>query len=211
MQPFVKLASKAAPFMLPNIDTDIITPMHRLMQQSDKPLSYYAFEPYRYLDGNADTNQLNPDFCLNQPAYDGALILITGENFGCGSSRESAPAAMVELGIRCIIGASFGEIFFNNCFQRGLLPIQIPADLAAELADQSLEGEFTVDLETQKIVSPRQAVIAFDVNPLRKTSLLSGLDDIDLTLQREEDIAEFQAQDSLKRPWIYQLPGEPGK
>jgi 3-isopropylmalate/(R)-2-methylmalate dehydratase small subunit len=203
MQPFVKLASKAAPFMLPNIDTDIITPMHRLMQQSDKPLSYYAFEPYRYLDGNADTNQLNPDFCLNQPAYDGALILITGENFGCGSSRESAPAAIFDLGFRCIIGASFGEIFFNNCFQRGLLPIQLPAERVREIADQTLAGDFTVDLESQQVVSPYKQVISFDINPLRKMSLLKGLDDIGLTMQHETEIAEFQLSDSQERPWIY--------
>jgi len=211
MQPFVKIVSKAAPFMFPNVDTDIITPMNRLMQQSDKPLSYYAFEPYRYLDGNADTNQPNPDFCLNQPEYDGAAILITGENFGCGSSRESAPAAIFDLGIRCVIGASFGEIFFNNCFQRGLLPIQISVDLVRELADQTPAGEFTVDLENQQIVSPQQQVISFDINPLRKTSLLQGLDDIGLTLQREAEIAEFQTRDRLERPWIYQQHGEPGQ
>lgn len=210
MEPFVKLVSRAAPFLLPNVDTDIITPMNRLMQQSDKPLAYYAFEHYRYLHGNADSAQPNPDFCLNQPEYHGAAIMITGENFGCGSSRESAPAAMFDMGIRCIIGASFGGIFFNNCFQRGLLPIQISAELVTELAEQTLEGEFSIDLETQQIVSPRLQVISFDINPLRKLSLLKGLDDIDLTLQHEFEIAAFQARDRLDRPWIYELPGESG-
>ena len=205
MEPFTRLVSKAAPFLFPNVDTDIITPMNRLMQQSDKPLAYYAFEPYRYIDGDADAGRPNPEFCLNQPEYLGAAIMITGENFGCGSSRESAPAAMYDMGIRCIMGASFGEIFFNNCFQRGLLPIQISADLVKEAANQASEGEFTIELATQQIVFPRQDVIAFDINPLRKVSLLQGLDDIGLTLQHEHKIADFQARDVLERPWIYPL------
>jgi 3-isopropylmalate/(R)-2-methylmalate dehydratase small subunit len=208
MEPFTSLVSKAAPFLFPNVDTDIITPMNRLMQQSDRPLAYYAFEHYRYSGGNADTGQPDPDFCLNRPEYHGAAIMVTGDNFGCGSSRESAPAAMFDLGIRCIIGASFGEIFFNNCFQRGLLPIQVSAELVTELADQVLEGEFTIDLDSQRIISPRQHVISFDINPLRKMSLLKGLDDISLSLQHEAEIAQFQARDGLERPWIYQL--EPG-
>ena len=208
MEPFTRLVSRAAPFLSPNVDTDIITPMNRLMQQSDKPLAYYAFEPYRYLGGNADTNKPNPDFCLNQPEYQGAAIMITGENFGCGSSRESAPSAMFDMGIRCIIGASFGEIFFNNCFQRGLLPIKVSAELVSELARQTLEGEFTIDLESQQLVSPHQQMTHFEINPLRKISLLRGLDDIDLTLQHEAAIAEFQVRDRLERPWIYSLPGD---
>jgi 3-isopropylmalate/(R)-2-methylmalate dehydratase small subunit len=206
MDPFTRLVSKAAPFLHPNVDTDVITPMHRLMQKGDKPLAHYAFEHYRYMNGNADTGQPNPEFCLNKPEYLGAAIMITGENFGCGSSRESAPAAMFDMGIRCVMGASFGEIFFNNCFQRGLLPIQISIDLVHEFSDQTLDGEFTVDLETQQIESPRGRVISFNINPLRKMSLLHGLDDIGLTLRHENKIADFQARDRLNRPWIYNLP-----
>ncbi len=207
MEAFNKLVSKAAPFLYPNVDTDIITPMNRLMQRGDKPLSYYAFEHYRYIGGNADANPPDPDFCLNQPEYEEAAIMITGENFGCGSSRETAPAAMYELGIRCVMGESFGEIFFNNCFQRGLLPIRLSGELIKDLAAQTTEGEFTVDLKSQQILSPRQQVISFDINPLRKASLLQGLDDIGLTLQQEDKIAAFQARDRLQRPWIYPSPG----
>lgn len=209
MEKLEQLAGPAIPIMNANVDTDIITPMIRLTARLDKPLAHYAFEPLRYMDGDGDSGSPDPDFPLNDPQYAGAAIMICGENFGCGSSRESAPAAIAALGVRCLIGSSFGDIFFNNCFQQGVLPVVLPLKDVEHLAEQARQGgRFELDLETQTITSPDGRRIPFEVNALKKRSLLEGLDDISLTLQQEEDISAFQKRDRLARPWIYDVrPG----
>lgn len=205
MKKFKTLTAIAAPLMLSNIDTDTIIPMKRITQSGRKPLGYYAFEPLRYI-GDADTAVLNPEFVLNKPEYQGAKILITGENFGCGSSRETAVYALVELDIRCVIGASFGDIFFNNCFQNGVLPIQLPLEILKAFAQETTDGAFTVNLETKTVTSPSNNIVSFAVNEFRRNCLLEGLDDIGMTLKRDAEIAAFQKNDQAQRPWIYQIP-----
>lgn len=206
MDKLTRLESCALPIMNANVDTDIITPMNRLTTRLDKPLAHYAFEPLRYLGGNGDTGAPDPEFPLNDPKFEHATIMICGENFGCGSSRESAPAAIAALGIRCLIGSSFGDIFFNNCFQQGVLPVVQPRNVVERLATSALEGaKFEVDLASQRIALPGGESLAFDINSLKKQLLLEGLDDISLTLARNEDIAAFQARDRRRRPWVYDI------
>ena len=210
MEKFTTLTSKAAPLMLANIDTDIITPMRRLVVDTGKALARYAFEPLRFIDGDGDRGEPNPDFIMNQPPFQQATILITGENFGCGSSRETAVTALVGLGYRCVIGSSFGEIFYNNCFQNGVLPIILPRQHVDMLAAESLETAHgpelvTVDLETCTITSPLGQTLPFSMNALRREALLEGLDAIGVTLKRAADIAAFQARDVSARPWVYQV------
>ncbi len=144
---------------------------------------------------------------LNDRAFADARILLTGENFGCGSSRETAPSALYELGFRVLIGSSFGDIFANNCFQRGLLVIVLELDTVAALAAEARQGHFQVDLESQRITSPRGMVVSFDVNPLRRDQLLSGLDDVGMTLRLSDEISGFQAADRQRRPWVYRTQG----
>jgi 3-isopropylmalate/(R)-2-methylmalate dehydratase small subunit len=208
MEPFVTVEGAAAPLLIPNVDTDVITPMNRLVGGNAHPLHHYAFEPYRYVGGDGDLGEPNPEFTLNRAEFANAPLLITGENFGCGSSRETAPAALGGLGIRCLIGSSFGEIFFNNCFQRGLLAITLPPETIASLAAQTSDGPFRVDLVEQRLRAPDGTEHAFEVNPLRRKCLLEGLDDLGLTLQRSEAIDRFQQRDRTARPWIY--PSRPG-
>ncbi len=187
------LTSKAAPLMLANIDTDVITPMRRLVMSTGPSLAKYAFEPLRYTGGDADT----------------------GENFGCGSSRETAVSVLVHLGYRCVIGSSFGGIFYNNCFQNGILPIVLPVEQVEALAAESLEtadsdAGVTVDLEACTITTPLGNTIPFEVNGLRREALMEGLDAIGVTLKRDDAIATFQDQDRQTRPWIYHAPGQDG-
>ena len=204
MEKLARLQSPAVPILNANIDTDVITPMQRLTQRSNKPLSYYAFEPLRYLGGNGDEGGENEAFPLNQDKYRTARIMICGENFGCGSSRESAPTVIADLGIRCLIGSSFGDIFFNNCFQQGILPIVVDIDTVTVLAGVAATGaELIVDLAAQEITTPDGLTVAFGVNAMRKRSLAEGLDDIELTMQQDHDISAWQKQDSERRPWIY--------
>lgn len=205
------LTSKAAPLMLANIDTDVITPMRRLVVSTGPGLAKYAFEPLRYTGGDADTGEPNPDFIMNQPAFQQAKILVTGENFGCGSSRETAVSVLVHLGYRCVIGSSFGGIFYNNCFQNGILPIVLPVEQVEALAAESLETAdqdigVTVDLEACTITTPLGNTISFEVNGLRREALMEGLDAIGVTLKRDDAIAAFQARDRQSRPWVYQAP-----
>ena len=210
MEKFSTVTSKAAPLMRANIDTDIITPMRRLVAYSGKEMAAYAFEPLRFIRGDGDLGEPNPEFILNQPAFQDATILITGENFGCGSSRETAVKVLVDLGYRCLIGSSFGDIFYNNCFQNGILPIILPLEQVEALAAESLEtagsdGEVTVDLTTCTITSPLGQTLSFEINGLRRTALLEGLDSIGVTMTREAEIAAFQARDREARPWVYHL------
>jgi 3-isopropylmalate/(R)-2-methylmalate dehydratase small subunit len=209
MEPLQRIESIAAPLLRANVDTDVITPMHRIIARSRQPLAHYAFEALRYLDGDGDTGRPDPDFVLNDPAFAGARILLTGENFGCGSSRETAPAVLYSLGFRVIIGSSFGDIFANNCFQRGILVVGLDRETVEALAAEARQGRFVVDLETRRIVSPQRLQVQFDVNPLRRELLLSGLDDIGMSLRLNREIAAFQTADRERRPWVYAADEEP--
>jgi len=198
MEPWKTLRGVAAPLLIESIDTDVITPMRRLLQGGDAIVKY-AFEPLRYRpDGS-----LHPGFVLNQAAYSDARILLAGPNFACGSSRETAVWALVGLGLRCVIAPSFGDIFFKNCFQSGLLPIVLPWAEVQALAEDAGLGELTVDLERCEITTSTFRTVAFTVSAFRRDALLAGLDDIDATLQRSDEISAFQARDRLARPFIY--------
>jgi 3-isopropylmalate/(R)-2-methylmalate dehydratase small subunit len=206
MEKFTALTAVAAPLLRPNINTDILIRIERLMYIPRGQLAKYCFEAWRYLpDGSED-----PDFVLNKPAYRGAKILIGGPNFACGSSREAAVWSLWDLGVRCVIAPSFGDIFFNNCFQNGMLPIALPADVVAELGEEAARAgkgangaPFTIDLEQQLILTPSGRQVPFEVDAARRQALLEGLDEIQMTLARGADIAKFQANDRARRPWIY--------
>jgi 3-isopropylmalate/(R)-2-methylmalate dehydratase small subunit len=203
-KPFTKLTAIAAPIMRSNIDTDVIIPIERLVGNSVRgTLGRWAFGSLRYL---ADGSE-NPEFILNREPYRQAEILVTGPNFGCGSSREGAVWSLQEMGIRAIIGSGFGDIFFANCFQNGMLPIivdkEIVDGLAAELEASQGAGLFSVDLEAQTITSPSGRQHGFEIDPRRREGLLQGLDEVALTLQRDSEILLFQAADCAVRPWIY--------
>jgi 3-isopropylmalate/(R)-2-methylmalate dehydratase small subunit len=203
-KPFTKLSAIAAPIMRSNIDTDVIIRIERLVGTSIRgTLGKCAFGSLRYLPDGSE----NPEFILNREPYRQAEILITGPNFGCGSSREGAVWSLQEMGIRAVIGSGFGDIFFANCFQNGILPIvidkEIVDDLAAEVECSQGAGRIGVDLEEQTITSPSGRRHRFEIDPRRRAGLLKGLDEIALTLQRDEDIRAFQAADRTDRPWIH--------
>lgn len=196
MEKFKTLVAVAAPFPQKNVDTDLIIRIERCTGTPKEELGKYAFEMVRYLPGGAD----NPAFVLNQPRYRGAQILVCGEFFGTGSSREVAVWALASMGIRCVIAPSFGQIFFSNCFQNGLLPIVLPLPSVEILMEEAAGGtQFTIDLEKQRINNK----ISFDISPRRRKMLLEGLDELGLTLALEPKIAAFEAADRAKRPWIY--------
>ena len=196
MEKFTTLSAVAAPFLQKNVDTDFIIRVERCTGTPKEELGDYAFEMARFLPGGAE----NPAFVLNQPRYRGAQILVCGEFFGTGSSREMAVWAIAGMGIRCLIAPSFGQIFFGNCFQNGVLPIVLPSSAVNELMKEASEGvQFTVDLEKQTI----NGSVRFEIAPRRKKMLLEGLDEIGLTLALEPKIAAFQAADRKRRPWIY--------
>ena len=198
MQPFTTLTAVAAPFPQKNVDTDFIIRIERCTGTPKEELGRYAFEMARYLPGGGP----NPGFVLNQPRYRGARILVCGEFFGTGSSREMAVWALAGMGIRCLIGPSFGQIFYGNCFQNGVLPITLPPATVAALMRRAAEpgaGPFTVDLERQTV----NGDIRFEIGARRRRMLLEGLDEIDLTLALEPKIAAFQDADRARRPWIY--------
>lgn len=194
--------SVAVPWLLPNIDTDIISPMKRILYNFNE-LEKYTFEAFRFIDGDGDRGELDPDFPLNRFSYKDAKLMIVGENFGCGSSRETAPEGIAGMGIECIIGSSFGGIFFKNCFQQGILPIVLPNKTIDTMVEQTLEGEFVVNLFDMTIITPRGEIIDFYVEPLRREYLLEGVDDVGRTLKKVKTIGEFKAKDKLLRPWIY--------
>jgi 3-isopropylmalate/(R)-2-methylmalate dehydratase small subunit len=203
-KPFNKLAAIAAPIMRGNIDTDVIIRIDRLVGNSVRgTLGKWAFGALRYLPDGSE----NPDFILNREPYRQAEILVTGPNFGCGSSREGAVWSLQEMGIRAVIGSSFGDIFFANCFQNGILPIVIDKEivdgLAAEVEHTQGAGRIGIDLEAQTITSPSGKIHRFEIDPRRRAGLLEGLDEVALTLQRDEDIRAFQATDRTERPWIH--------
>ena len=201
MEKFTSLTGVAAPLEMINVDTDMIIPKNYLKTIKRTGLGKGLFAELRY---NADGSE-NPDFVLNKPAYRNAKILVTGDNFGCGSSREHAPWALLDFGIRCVISTSFADIFYNNCFKNGILPVKVsPEDLAKIMDDAKPGGNATlsVDLEAQEIRGPDGGVISFEIDPFRKHCLLHGLDDIGLTLQKVSSIEAFEAKSSAERPWL---------
>ncbi len=201
MEAFAPVEGAAAPLMRANIDTDIIIRIERLTSGAE--LGRYAFEALRYREDGAE----NPDFVLNQDGYRGAPVLISGANFGCGSSREGAVTAIAALGVRAIIAESFGDIFYANCFQNGVLPIRLPASRVAQLAARAAPGaRFRVDLARQVITDPTGAEDRFEIAALRRLALLEGLDDIALSLRAGEAIAAWQAHDRAARPWVWDIP-----
>ncbi len=203
MEKFTTLTAVAAYYPRANVDTDLIIRVERCAKVEKKGLGKYAFEMARFLADGSD----NPEFPLNNGPFREAQILVGNVNFGCGSSREMAVWAIAGLGIRCVIAPSFGEIFFGNCFQNGLLPVILPQaaveKIGAALAADPANAKLTVDLARQVVVAPDGSEHAFAIEPLRKKALLEGLDEIGLTRLREPEIVAFQARDRVKRPWIY--------
>ena len=193
MEPFVKLTGVAAPIDRVNIDTDAIIPAVHLKSIRRTGYGEFLFERWRF---NEDGSP-KPEFVLNQPSYTNASILVAGLNFGCGSSREHAPWALNDYGIRCVIAPSFADIFFNNCFQNGLLPIVLPEEQVRLIMDRTTENpglQLNVDLEAQRIWDEtEEIVVEFNVDPFRRYCLLNGLDDIGLTLQQEDKITAFES------------------
>ena len=209
MKAFRRFASRVAPLDRANIDTDAIIPKQFLKSIRRSGFGPYLFDEWRYLDrGEPDMDcsyrPLNPDFVLNQPCYFRARILLTRENFGCGSSREHAPWALADYGFRVIIAPSFADIFYNNCFKNGILPIVLDAEIVDRLFEQAGPGvDLTVDLETQTIVTHYGDKIHFEIDPSRKYRLLNGLDDIGLTLQHADKIRAYEASRRQTAPWLF--------
>ena len=201
MQSFTKLSGVAAPLPMVNVDTDMIIPKQFLKTIKRTGLgSALFFEQRTKPDGSE-----NPDFVLNKPAYKNAKILVTGANFGCGSSREHAPWALLDFGIRCVIATSFADIFYNNCFKNGILPIVLPQADVDKLMDDAERGSnaiISVDLETQEVRGPDGGCIKFDIDPFRKHCLLNGLDDIALSLEKVSSIDAFEKKQSTSQPWL---------
>ena len=201
MDKFTTLTGVAAPLPITNIDTDMIIPKQFLKTIKRTGLGKSLFFEMRY----GEDGTPNPDFVLNQPSWQNAQILVAGDNFGCGSSREHAPWALLDFGIRCVISTSFADIFYNNCFKNGILPIKLPqqdVDKLMEDARRGANATVTVDLEAQEIRGPDGGVIKFDIDPFRKHCLLNGLDDIGLTLEKKASIDAFEEKAALARPWV---------
>ncbi|HKQ93982.1 MAG TPA: 3-isopropylmalate dehydratase small subunit [Aestuariivirgaceae bacterium] len=201
MQKFTTLTGNAAPFPLINVDTDMIIPKQFLKTIKRTGLGSALFFELRFDDSGKE----KPDFVLNKPQYRKAQILVAGDNFGCGSSREHAPWALLDFGIRCVISTSFADIFYNNCFKNGILPIKVSAEELKKLMDDAERGAnatITIDLQEQTIRGPDGGTIRFDIDPFRKHCLLNGLDDIGLTLEKADAIDRFEASQSAQRPWL---------
>jgi 3-isopropylmalate/(R)-2-methylmalate dehydratase small subunit len=201
MEKFTTLTGVAAPLPMINVDTDKIIPKQYLKTIERKGLGKGLFDEMRYRSDGSE----NPDFVLNKPAYRQAKILVAGENFGCGSSREHAPWALLDFGIRCVIAPSFADIFYNNCFKNGILPIVLPQEDVDKLMDDAERGAnavVSIDLEKQEITGPDGGCVKFEIDPFRKHLLLNGLDDVGLTLQKEAAITAFEAKRKLATPWL---------
>ena len=201
MEKFTKLEGVAAPLNMINVDTDMIIPADYLKTLKRTGLAKGLFTRIRRLaDGNLD-----PNFALNKPAYKDAKILVAGDNFGCGSSREHAPWALLDAGIRCVISTQFGDIFYNNIFKNGLLPIKVSKEDLAKLfddADRGANATLSIDLEKQEIRGPDGGVVKFDIDPHRKHCMLNGLDDIGQTNLKKAKVDSFEAKAQAERPWI---------
>jgi 3-isopropylmalate/(R)-2-methylmalate dehydratase small subunit len=201
MDKFTTVTGVAAPMPLVNIDTDMIIPKQFLKTIERSGLGKNLFDEMRY---DRDGNEI-ADFVLNQPQYRNAEILVAGDNFGCGSSREHAPWALLDFGIRCVISTSFADIFFNNCFKNGILPIVLPQEAVEVLMDDARKGSnarMTVDLESQTVTSSDGQSFGFEVDAFKKHCLLNGLDDIGLTLEKAAAIDTFEAKAAQSRPWV---------
>ena len=201
MDKFTTLTAVAAPLSMINVDTDKIIPKQFLKTIARTGLAKGLFYELRY----DEAGKPKDGFVLDQPAYQNAKILVTGKNFGCGSSREHAPWALLDFGIRCVIAPSFGDIFYNNCFKNGILPIALPqeqVDLLMDDADRGANAILTVDLEKQEVTGPDGGTVHFEIDGFRKHCLLTGLDDIDLTLQKDDKIDSFEAQRQVSQPWL---------
>ena len=200
MQKFDKLTAVAAPLPIINIDTDTIIPKDYLKTIKRTGLGKGLFAEMRYNDDGSD----NSDFVLNNPAYKDAQILVAGDNFGCGSSREHAPWALLDFGIRCVISTSFADIFYNNCFKNGILPITVSQeelDLLMDDAERGSNSTISVDLEAQTISGPDGGTINFEIDDARKHRLLNGIDDIGETLEKSDEISTFESRYAESRPW----------
>ncbi|NOZ32720.1 MAG: 3-isopropylmalate dehydratase small subunit [Alphaproteobacteria bacterium] len=201
MEKFEKFTGVAAPLPIINVDTDMIIPKQYLKTIKRTGLGTALFSEMRYGDDGAE----NPDFVLNRPAYRSASILVAGDNFGCGSSREHAPWALKDFGIRAVISTSYADIFYNNCFKNAILPIVVSPEELALLMDDAERGAnatLSIDLEAQTISGPDGGTIRFDIDPARKTALLDGLDDIAQTEKKASQIDAFEQQMSQTRPWV---------
>jgi 3-isopropylmalate/(R)-2-methylmalate dehydratase small subunit len=201
MTPFKTLTGVAAPLPMTNVDTDMIIPKQYLKTIDRTGLGRGLFDEMRFREDGSE----EPGFVLNRPAYRDAEVLVAGENFGCGSSREHAPWALLDFGIRCVIAPSFADIFFNNCFKNGILPIALPqeeVDRIMQDAERGSNARITVDLETQAVTLSDGTAIPFEVDPHRRRCLLEGLDDIALTLEQGPAIEAFEAAAAQSRPWV---------
>ena len=201
MDKFTTLTGVAAPMPIDNIDTDMIIPKQYLKTIKRTGLGKGLFSEMRYRDDGSD----NPDFVLNKPAYRKATIIVAGDNFGCGSSREHAPWALLDFGIRCVISTDFADIFYNNCFKNGILPVKVKPEDLPKLMDDAERGAnatLTVDLAKQEIRGPDGGTVKFDIEPHRKHALLHGLDDIGLTMEKHRKIEGFEAKAKAARPWV---------
>ena len=200
MEAFTRLDAAAAPLPLANIDTDQIIPKQFLKTVERAGLAKGLFYDFRFDEQGREKS----DFVLNQPAYKGSGVLIAGDNFGCGSSREHAPWALMDFGIRCVISTSFADIFYNNCFQNGLLPVALKAGEVQQLMDEARGGNHvvSVDLETQTVTSPSGQVFHFEIDPKRKSKMLKGLDAIGETLEAGAAIDTFESKRAISQPWL---------
>lgn len=201
MDKFKNLRAVAAPMPMSNIDTDMIIPQQFLKTIERTGLGKFAFNNVRYNEDGSERE----DFVLNKPAYRNAEIIVAGENFGCGSSREHAPWALLDFGIKCVISASFADIFYGNCFKNGILPIKLPQEIVDQLLEDASQGAnalLTVDLENFEITRPNGEVIKFSIDPFRQHCLLNGLDDIALTLAKQDKITKFEAEQQAREPWV---------
>ena len=202
MDKFTTLTGVAAPLDMINVDTDMIIPKQFLKTVKRTGLGKGLFMDMRFNDDGSE----KPGFVLNKPAWRNAVILLAGENFGCGSSREHAPWALLDFGIRCVIAPSFGDIFYSNCFLNGILPIMLPPEQMEKLlndAERGANATMTIDLEAQSIRGPDGSEIAFDLDPFKKHCLLNGLDDIALTLENTGKIDGFEGAQQTTQPWLY--------
>jgi 3-isopropylmalate/(R)-2-methylmalate dehydratase small subunit len=200
MTPFTTLTAVAVPMPIANVDTDQIIPKQFLKGVERTGLGKGLLYDFRF----DEQGRIKPDFVLNQPAYKGAGMLIGGDNFGCGSSREHAPWALLDYGIRCVIAPSFAEIFYGNCFNNGVLPVTLPKEAVAQLTEEARGANhvFAVDLAAQTVTAPSGKMFHFDIDPGRKQKLLEGLDDIGLSLKRVDAIAAFEEKRKLAQPWM---------
>ncbi|MEM9059598.1 MAG: 3-isopropylmalate dehydratase small subunit [Pseudomonadota bacterium] len=206
MDKFTTLTGVAAPMDIINVDTDMIIPKQFLKTIQRSGLGVHAFSEMRYAEDGSE----NPDFVLNKPAYREAKILVAGDNFGCGSSREHAPWAIMDFGIKCVVATSFADIFYNNCFKNGILPIILPQEDVDKLMDDASRGAnavVTVDLENQQITGPDGGEITFEIDPFKKHCLLNGLDEIGLSMEKESAISAHESKRHAEMPWLSAASG----